>query len=382
MANYHHVFYKVGDSSTYKYQLEPEDNKIDELKKAKQKIRQRLLNGLRHETEVFFGPGKGVSPRFFTQGSWAYGTCNAPCHAGQEIDIDLGVYLPIEEWEETQKTPKQAAKIFFEMVERILKPLAEEENWDFSTKKTCVRLHLPDGLDAHIDVPLYVAPKKDFITIREAMDSRGIAIAKASDEELTEQQWKDIEQVVLATREGEWWVSDPRDVANYFENLFSSEGGQQLRRICRYLKAMRDHKWKTGGGPSSVLLMLCASKLWKFEDQRDDIALRTVLRGIGSMLSEDVYEASICDENFNRMDEEDRRASKKWSDSLFYTLYKAIETDDKGLIGQHLKEMQYIFDHRIPENEDLVALTVSANEIRSTPSRQQPQPHINHVEAG
>lgn len=381
MANYHHTFHKLGESKCYKGKLDPSDNETKSLKEAKKKVRQRLLTGLRQETERVFGLGKGVSPRFFTQGSWAYDTCNSPCHPHQEMDIDLGVYLPVENWEETEKTPKQAAKTFFNMVENILKPLAEEEGWDFSTKRTCVRLHMKNGINAHIDVPLYVAPREEFEKIKEVFD-RGLVIAKAYDEEMSEQEWKDINQVVLALKNGEWLASDPRDVADYFEKKFKQEGGHQLRRICRYLKGTRDYYWKDGGGPSSVLLMICASKLCIPSDRRDDLALLSVLDGLGDMLTKPVYEPSICDENFNRMSPEDQTKSCTWVGVMKHTLWKATETEDPDLVQKHLSELRTYLDHRVPEDPALVSVAVTASTIRQTPSRQQAQPHITHVEAG
>ncbi|MEP4603239.1 MAG: cyclic GMP-AMP synthase DncV-like nucleotidyltransferase [Saccharospirillum sp.] len=39
---------------------------------------------------------KKLKPKFKTQGSFVYQTMNLPCHDKQQLDLDDGVYLPIE----------------------------------------------------------------------------------------------------------------------------------------------------------------------------------------------------------------------------------------------------------------------------------------------
>ena len=71
-------------------------------------------------------------PRFFTQGSWAYKTLNAPAQHPQQADVDDGCYLPMSFVSQT-KRPSTAATVFFAAAEEALKPLVEERRWKLVT---------------------------------------------------------------------------------------------------------------------------------------------------------------------------------------------------------------------------------------------------------
>jgi hypothetical protein len=380
MANLNQVFHKNAEPKCYLKQLDPSDHDVEYLREARVKIRDALRKGLYAGTEMKFGAGNGVRPRFFTQGSWAYKTCNAPCQPHQEMDLDIGVYLPMEHWEDEEVTPSDAADIYFKMVEQSLRPLAEQEGWSFDNKPTCVRLKLNNGIKAHVDVPLYVAPKKEFDHIKEEFDMRamqkGIAVAKASVEFL-DQDWSELNHIALATRDEGWKLSDPRKVADYFNGCFSKENGGQLRRICRYLKGARDEHFSTGG-PSSILLMVCASWDWENQQGRDDIALMNVLERLGDRLQGNVVEPSISPrEDLNRITDEEREVAKEWADRLHAAVKMAVENRNPAYAPAHLKMLKGYMDRRVPEDTSLIVWAPDPQEILNTKPQARPQP-VNH----
>jgi hypothetical protein len=197
------------------------------------------------------------TPRFFTQGSWAYKTLNSPARYLQQADIDDGCYLPMSFVSQTQR-PSKAASIFFEAAEEALSGLVKDRNWKLITDKpTCIRIEFSSF--AHIDIPLYAIPDSEFQTLAKlAMERFGyISFADAllkSEQDIWTALPRD--HVLLAHRECDWKASDPRPVKDWFLNEIEIKG-EQLRRVVRYLKALRDWKWESGG-PSSILLMAAA----------------------------------------------------------------------------------------------------------------------------
>ena len=85
----------------------------------------------------------------------------------------------------------------------------------------------------------------------------------------------------MATRAGEWKPSDPGAVAQWFRDC-SSVHGEQLQRICRYVKAWRDFHW-TEGGPSSILLMILVTQGFVANPRRADVSGRRVSPFAGAL---------------------------------------------------------------------------------------------------
>mgnify|MGYP003679290517 FL=1 len=108
-----------------------------------------------------------IELKFMTQGSFAYGTLNAPAQVPhQEIDLDDGMYVPVEFLETGE--PALAAKALFEFVETALTPLCNKNGWSVIQKDNCVRVKLWQG--AHIDIPIYSIPRAKFEQLTEAME--------------------------------------------------------------------------------------------------------------------------------------------------------------------------------------------------------------------
>src|SRR5438309_966437 len=65
------------------------------LTQAKVDVRSCLREGIPRVLKEAGFDQKAPQPRFFTQGSWAYKTLNAPAQSPQQADLDDGCYLPL-----------------------------------------------------------------------------------------------------------------------------------------------------------------------------------------------------------------------------------------------------------------------------------------------
>ena len=258
------------------------DDDRQDIAAAKNEVRIALRDGIPRVYAAEGHPGKVPQPRFFTQGSWAYKTLNAPAQEPQQADVDDGCYLPLGFLTLTD-SPSVAANVFFGVAEKALADLVKEKGWKLSGKPTCIRVEISDL--AHIDIPLYAIPDKEFETLvkaetirRAAMD--GIHVLS----EATIESWDELPstKVLLAHRVEGWMHSDPRPVKEWFVDQVETRG-EQLRRVVRYLKAYRDWTWKSGG-PSSILLMAAAAPLFVKQDRRDDQALLDVVKQLPTAL--------------------------------------------------------------------------------------------------
>lgn len=287
MLNLQRLFYSSNNDRSYHSVILPTEEQKQYLTQAKNKIRDHLREGIERASMTVLGQTQKVSPRFRTQGSWSYNTCNQRANVPpQEMDWDLGVYLPISVWEDSR--PKIAATVYYGLLEDLLKSLCAREGWTLCTKETCVRVEI--GKYCHVDVPPYAAPDRQFATIQERVLAKALALkedARYAEAiafgEMPEADWDSLKEIVLATRSGGWKASDPGVVSDWFRHQVE-EHGEQLRRNCRYLKGWRDFQWREGG-PSSVSLMICACQSFQPMHGRDDLALLEVVRTLGDKLS-------------------------------------------------------------------------------------------------
>lgn len=384
MPNFHYVFEKRMEPRCYRQSITPAESDRKRLFEAKDKVRRHLLAVIPQLTEEAFGKEGRATPKFYVQGSWAYDTCNTPCHDGQEMDLDYGVYLPVSTWEDSGLPPQTAAPVYFRIMEQALMPLIQKEGWALvDDKDTCIRIQVK-GINAHIDVPLYVAPDAEFKRLVEARAH----IAKASfatdvafaESEIDEQQWHDFEKIALAMRDGTWKPSDPRKVSDWFKTNVQRHG-DQLRRVCRYLKGMRDFNW-AAGGPSSVLLMICATQNWQGFDGRDDLALLHTLEKIGLLLLGPVYCPEISDEDFNRIKGNERHLAKNWADTSALVLKDVIDNSRMHQLQEAFRKLQSAIDHRMPAAPELVGVDNTPVSIRSYAPAIVPQKRHEESRAG
>ncbi|WP_199026592.1 cyclic GMP-AMP synthase DncV-like nucleotidyltransferase [Ralstonia sp. ASV6] len=357
---------------------------------CRNKIRDHLRPGIEKVSMTVLGMDRQVTPRFRTQGSWAYGTCVHPCTLPpQEIDWDFGVYLPITVWQDNGP-PIHMAKAYFALVEQLLRGLCKSEGWTLDTSKdTCIRVNVAAW--AHIDVPLYAASEEEFKKVNEvalkaalrksmAMDSADFAENTAFGD-LVGQSWDEMEDIVLATRSGEWKASDPNDVAKWFKDRVE-EHGEQLQRVCRFLKAWRDYRW-TEKGPTSVSIMIAVARDFAPVFGRDDLALEHAARLLAEALLTDIREPGIDNgtDDFNRLNPKERLEASALARTLANSLREARE-HSLAQAQRAITILQGQLGDRLPNQPDWIDVDSSATDIRHVPAATVPPPVVRATNAG
>lgn len=346
---------------------------------AKKDVRACLRIGIPRELRVQGYAGKLPQPRFFTQGSWAYNTLNAPARPPQQADVDDGAYLPLSFVAQTGR-PSSASASFFAAAEAALLPLTKERNWRLITNKaTCVRIEIAS--DAHIDIPLYAIPDDEFETLAKAAlnvygyDSIDEAVRRAEKD-----AWTALPRnhVLLAHREDDWMKSDPRPVKEWFIGEVEARG-PQFRRVVRYLKSFRDWQWASGG-PASILLMAAAAPLFERRERRDDLALLDVVAALPAALRAGVN--NPVDENESltaRLGVEGLEDAAKHFEELEHFLRGAVNASSEA---QACTWMIAKFGPRFPNRPDLVRVTSVAATIAAAPAMVAASPLVGRTKAG
>lgn len=381
MNNIHAVF--ASKQRGFRYKIRPTSSDFEALNEAKKLVRSYLKTQIKEYLEkqdIHF------VPKFRVQGSWAYGTCNAPARLGQEMDVDYGVYLPVRAFDGFDVDTQSAqAKAYFEAVESMLGELCEKNKWKLDTSKSsCIRLKIQDN--AHMDIPLYAVPDSMFDAFKEknelklaieslAFDTTAESINKSwfiEDYELVIEfaeeslQEKNIQTIHMARRDGVWQSSDCEIIRQWFADKLAEQpdNGKQLRDICRYLKAWRDWIFDKNGAPSSILLMIIACKYYKYKQGRDDLALLNILENLSESLNDNVYEniKEHEDEDFNRMSHNERSSARIHADDLYKNFANSLNNPNKDLIFSSLTKQ---WGERISRDYDLV-------EVNNDPFSDQP----------
>lgn len=380
MYNIHKLFRNYGNQTSFLNNLNISDNDKALLSSARKKIRAHLRHGITQITSQQLGAAYKVIPKFFTQGSWAYKTLNNPAtFPPQEIDLDDGVYLPMSLI--TEASPTVACDTYFNIVDELLAKLIEENiGWELITNKTtCCRVKINER--SHIDLPLYAIPDGEFTRLTEAAKSRGyesITEAALYDDSYT---WLKLssDKVWLATRNGEWEQSDPRKVDEWFKSQVAIFG-EQFVHVCRYLKAWRDYHWTTGG-PSSILLMVCASKGFEKHNARDDLAMIDVSKRLIDQLANNVDSPfSDIQTPLNMLDTNERKVASTNAQKLYASITTAIKNSENK--NTSIRLITEVFGSRIPNDESLIINSTPADIVRSHPKKVVPAPAIAKVKAG
>lgn len=382
------LFQSDKDASTFEKLISPTRGQRTLLRDCVKKIESHLKPRISEVTTTILGMDRKVEPRFRTQGSWAYDTCVVPSATPpQEMDWDHGVYLPVTVWEDNGP-PHQMAQAYFTLVETLLVDLCKQERWKLVRgKDTCIRIQVANW--AHIDIPLYAAPEKEFAKIVQSVslaEARANDVLAKRDPEMLEavearQEWDDLNSVVMATRTGEWKPSDPQVIANWFKDRVE-EHGIQLRRVCRYLKAWRDFKWQSGG-PTSISIMIAAAQAFEAVSMRDDLALERTARLLSSAFQGDIREQGIDGgkEDFNRLEGIERRAASQRFGQLATQIAQARARpshEKEMVIGILMQE----FGARIPSDMTCIELDDNVSLVRQTSANRVPAPIVRSTQAG
>ncbi len=346
--------------------------------------------------------GDFPKPRFFTQGSWAYKTLNAPAKPPeQQADLDDGMYLPFGAVD--QEPPSLVAKLLLETVEEQLRELCKKHpTWEVkSSNPNCTRIEVNDEM--HIDVPLYVIPTEDFKSLETAKniekaalrfnhqaildgahdslyfsESLGLAslslesesdyiryFQEALEQDLDSWDALETEHVLMATQSG-WRKSDPRPIKDWVEKVVAIKS-EQLRRVMRYVKAWRDNMHWPLNDPKSILLMVATEQAFHEKlDERDDQALFRVLGRMKEIVKGQILLPPDKSEDLaEKLDspEEIRREVVKKIEAFYDDFLSAYRSDAAGavaLLTKHLGE-------RIPSGPSALKRVTLASAAAAAP---------------
>ncbi|HHF2891526.1 TPA: CBASS cGAMP synthase [Vibrio diabolicus] len=331
-----------------------------------------------------------LKPKFASQGSFVYKTMNSPCQPPQQMDLDDGIYLPLDMFEDK---PLIGKDLFFNYVDKTLSNLAERKGWRFSDEKnTCARLIIDREL--HVDIPLYAVPKERHLAMLENVALNAMDGASTKSETTARLEPNEVN---LALRNAEsWTVSDPAVLNDYFKHNFKFYkelvGGEDVcRRVSRYLKAWRDHAFNTGG-PSSVSLMMCVvlsfqemSRTRSMNKLTDGEALAECAKRLPDQLRSGVInDAEKGKEEIlfpkKDMTESETEEVYQAANEFFSSLQKAVNAKSKD---DAISYLQNSFGSRFPNlPELLISFSSVATAIRSQPAKAQPQPDVVNQDAG
>ena len=346
---------------------------------AKTEVRNCLREGIPRVLKNKGYTNDAPTPRFFTQGSWAYKTLNHPAQKPQQADVDDGCYLPLSFMAQTTR-PSVAAAVFFAVVEEALAPIAKVRGWKLITDKpTCVRIVI--SALAHIDVPLYAIPDKEFVTLaKAAVQDYGYLDFQEAMRKAERDAWTKLPRnnVLLAHRECDWMESDPRPIKDWFLAEVESRG-EQLRRVVRYLKAYRDWTWSSGG-PASILLMAVAVPLFEKRERRDDMALLDVVVALPAALRKGVKNPVDSAESLtDRLGKEQVENAAREFEAFAGVLTGAL---DAGNEAQACSWMIGQFGPRFPDRPDRVKVASVAATVASAPAVAGPSELVGRTKAG
>lgn len=240
-----------------------------------------------------------------------------------------------------------------------------------------------------MDIPLYAVPNDMFDSLAERNDLQlSLDSADPIQESLNYSEWafedlniksfleeslldKNIQMIHMARRDGTWQKSDCELIRKWFADKLNAlpNKGQQLRAICRYLKAWRDWQFESKSfQPSSILLMIIACKHYQYHQYRDDLALLSVLEKLPDALNGNVYEniEEHESEDFNRMKPHERPIAKQYADILYQEFLASLNHLDKSKVLNYITNE---WGNRIPQDESLIE--TSHQPIFDTPSLVQ-----------
>ena len=373
MANVAKLFHTTVDPENYLANLTPDDAI---LRAARKDIRDHLRGAFVTASAEFFG--RKITPRFFTQGSFAYKTLNGPAWPpGQQMDLDDGCYLPLSFVRGTR--PSQAAELFFRFVDTALKQLAARRGWTHVPKDTCVRLVISST--AHVDVPLYAIPDIEFVALSAKAEASMDAARSKVD------SWGELpsDAVLLAHRVEDWIESDPRKIHNWFTDAVDLFG-ERLRRDSRFMKGWRDFKELDRYQVTSILLMACVWHAYEeirhaFLPDREDERLLRVLEKLPKYLGGPVPNPASKSEDLNRIPVADRRKVIDEVLSLTADMREAVKNCEDPYRAIEL--LRSNFGMRIPMRPDLVSLAAPAvAKVMAEPKRVTPAPEVGRSRSG
>nr|WP_312295649.1 CBASS cGAMP synthase [Brevundimonas diminuta] len=319
----------------------------------------------------------GFAPKFRTQGSMAYGTLNRPAKAGQQIDLDDGMYVPMSMVQGVG--PGIASHALFNICERILAIVCRQNAWSLDTSKSiCIRVELDAG--SHIDMNIYAVPDVQLSLVERSMN---VAFAQDSRSEPVR---LDPDEIYVAHRETGWEQSDPLELEDwYVAAAHRHSGWTDLRRITRYLKAWRDQRWDACS-LSSIVLMVCAVEALDEANTppikgRDDDGLLVVARALPGKIAGRIANPVVDDKSLNdHWTLSDRNAFELGARALRDELDNSLNNESS--CGGVVARIRKLFGARVPDNAALVTPIAVMSQIRDTPAQRNASPKVGSQTSG
>jgi len=374
LANAHALFCGLKAQPSYLANLAIDEEDRAGLMEARKQIRATLkaaATGLSVKDE-YWQPGYAahttwksrpvVEVKFMTQGSFAYGTINAPAQIPQqEIDLDDGMYVPVEFLMNGE--PALAARGLFLFVETALAPVVARNGWELAEKPNCVRIKLWPG--AHIDIPMYSIPRDRFTVLKEALDSAHTSFSEVR--ESLSNSWRlPSDKIMLAQRDGTWIQSDPQQLHDWV-NSRADRYGPVYKRLSRFFKGWRDYTWDKC--VLSSLCIMCAvdvalQQLDGFPtEERDDVLVLEVAKRLPDILRNDVKNPVLTELCINEWSEQHRAEIVAAAQHLKEELESALErTGDAERVVQKLRNK---FGERLPYRPEAIRMVSTIAAIQA-----------------
>ncbi len=406
-ANTHKLFYGTSTKQGLIGALDIPEGLNDVLSDSRSTVRKHINDGLanwqtytednilfRYSVLNQFSHQLTLRAKFKTQGSYQYKTLNDPAYKPpQEVDLDDGLFLPISFLEEEGKhSPKIMSEGFFTLIENILEPLCKEKKWELiKSKDSCIRIDLKCG--AHLDIPLYAIPDDSYEALVESRKQAAFNDGFINDLNhgfaLDEQIYKEIDfnGIRLAHRKDGWMESDPRKMEDWFEQQVKIHG-EQLRRVCRYLKGWRDFNWIDSEQCklSSITLMQCAVMAYtdlksRVSEDRDDIALLEVTKKLPDYflgkVSNPVVEGKFLNDNWTKEMQADYVEKAR---SLRFSLNSVLNEDMSE--EEIIQKLRAKFGKKMPDDETLIVSESDFSAVEAYEPATMPQPHVKREISG
>lgn len=338
--------------------------------------------------------GKAVPklrPKFRHQGSYAYRTLNIPAWSEQQIDFDDGMFLPISFFiQNGAQSPAITSQGYFLLVEKALEPLCTAQRWKLVQKDCCVRIEI--DARSHVDIALYAIPDHEYETLlAKAARTDSVSTndtALLAFDEFPDKTYRDLDAdtIMLAQRSEGWTESDPRAIEDWFVEAVRTHG-DQLRRVCRYIKAWRDFHWRFASRVSSITLMKCAVDVFdslrgNFDNARDDAALLLVAsklsdyfanpRGVSNPVLPKVLNGEWTPEQRAEYVEAARALHRNVSDAIQRT------PDAQFSLARFVE----VLGSRIPDDVHLIVPVTAERLIRSYEAKKVSAPNIPRSRSG
>lgn len=384
--------------------LEVPDDRLNRLRSARDKARTAITEAFKNwhnladdKTVIeraYARAGKTVPklrPKFRRQGSYAYATLNIPAWSEQQIDFDDGMFLPISFFiQNGAESPAITSEGYFLLVERALEPLCKAQRWKLVEKDCCVRIEI--DARSHLDIALYAIPDQEYATLLEkaaradsmfAQDTALLAF-----DEFADKVYRDLDPntIMLAQRSEGWTESDPRAIEDWFVEAIRTHG-EQLRRICRYIKAWRDFQWRVASRVSSIILMKCAVDVFdalrgNFDNARDDAALLLVASKLPDFFADPKGVSNpVLQKVLNgEWTPEQRAEYVEAAKALHRSVSDAIERTPDAQFS--LARFVEVLGSRIPDDADLIVPVTAERLIRSYEAKKVSAPNVTRTRSG